>query len=364
MKAAAALGQSIWLDQIRRDWLQDGTLAGLVKDGLRGVTSNPAIFQKAITADNAYESELKRLVLDGAPAEEIYENLILEDIRATADVLQGVFDESDGTDGFVSLEVNPHFAHDTQKTIDEARHYWRLVARPNLLIKVPATGEGLPAIQTLISEGINVNVTLMFSLNQYDLVAEAYLSGLEKRLESGETLEKIASVASFFVSRVDQKIDPILERLDRKEALSIKGKIGIANAKMAYQRFKETFQGERWKALSAQGAQLQRVLYGSTSTKNPAYPDTLYVDGLIGPDTINTIPMKTIHAFEDHGTVSKTLDAGLDEAVRQLQQLEKSGVHLDNITQQLLDEGVEKFVQPFDALIDYIVKAQTRFLMA
>jgi transaldolase len=364
LKQTKALGQSIWLDQIRRSWLTRGMLAQLVENGLGGVTSNPSIFKKAIADSPDYQEDLRRLVLEGKPAEKIYETLIVDDIQHTADELKKVYEQNLGEDGYVSLEVNPHFAHDTQKTMDEARHYWKLVDRANLLIKIPATAEGLPAIQAMISEGININVTLMFSISQYDLVAEAFISGLEKRLAQGNDIDGLFSVASFFVSRIDQKVDPLLQDLNNKEAKEIQGKVGIANAKMAYQRFKETFRGPRWEALASRGAKVQRVLYGSTSTKNPAYPDTMYVDCLIGEKTINTIPLKTIEAYQDHGTASSSLERGLDEAVRQLETLSNLGIDLDNITRQLLVEGVQKFNEPYDALIDFIVDKQTELLTA
>lgn len=364
MQQVKKLGQSIWLDEIRRSWLTRGMLAELIQNGLGGVTSNPAIFKKAIVESEDYQAEVSNLVLEGRSAEEIYHRLILDDIRRTADELSLVYNREQGKDGYVSLEVNPHFAHDTQKSIEEARQYWEMVERANLLVKIPATAEGFPAIKQLTSEGININATLMFSLSQYDLVAEAYLSGLEERLRQGLSIDRIFSVASFFVSRVDQKVDPLLERIDMDEAKALQGKIGIANAKMAYQRFKSTFRGDRWEKLQGKGANLQRVLYGSTSTKNPDYPDTLYVDGLIGENTINTLPLETIEAFEDHGSVTVTLEKGLDETIRHLDQLAALGIDLDSVTQQLLDEGVRKFNEPYDALIAHIMARQTDLLMS
>jgi transaldolase len=348
------LGQSIWLDYIGRKFIEEGKLQAYVDKGLRGVTSNPAIFDEAIANSDDYDNHIRRLAVENKSVKEMYETLTVEDIQMAADVLRSVYEETHGEDGFISLEVNPHLAHETQETISEAKRLTKRVDRPNLMIKVPATTEGIPAIQTLISEGYNINVTLMFSLAQYDLVAEAYLSGLEKRLEKGGKIDQIHSVASFFVSRVDVKVDEMLDTLDTPKARSLKGKIGIANAKMAYQRFKETFDGKRWERLAAKGAHLQRVLYGSTSTKNPDYSDTLYPDNLIGRHTINTLPPETLDAFMDHGTVAPTLDKNIDLARQQLDQLAELGIDLSDVTRQLLDEGVEKFNRPYDSLIENI----------
>jgi len=358
------LGQSIWLDYIRRSLIKSGDLALHVQNGLRGMTSNPAIFEKAIAETDEYDDQIQSLALEGKSAQEIYEHLAIDDIRMAADILRPVFDESDGADGYISLEVNPHLAHEKQATIDEAKRLFETVDRPNLMIKVPATAEGLLAIQELVFEGLNINVTLMFSMAQYDMVAEAYISALEKRAAKVYDLHHIASVASFFVSRIDVKVDKMLDTYDKPEAKALKGKIGIANAKMAYQHFKKTFQGKRWDFLAEKGARLQRVLYGSTSTKNPEYSDVMYVDGLIGKHTVNTIPPKTLEAFRDHGTVALTLDQGIDEARNQLDQLEKLGIHLDDVTRDLLDEGVEKFIKPYDNLIETIAKKQANLITA
>jgi transaldolase len=358
------LGQSIWLDYIRRSLIQSGDLALYIQKGLRGMTSNPAIFEKAIAETDEYDGQIQSLALEGKTAQDIYEALAIDDIRSAADILRPVFDESEGADGFISLEVNPHLAHDRQATVKEALRLFEAVNKPNVMIKVPATAEGLLAIQELVTEGININVTLMFSMAQYDMVAEAYFSALEKRAAKAFDLHHIASVASFFVSRIDVKVDKMLDEIGTPEAKALKGKIGIANAKMAYQHFKKTFQGKRWDFLSEKGARLQRVLYGSTSTKNPEYSDVMYVDGLIGKHTVNTIPPKTLEAFMDHGTVALTLDRDVDEARKQLDQLEKVGINLDDVTRELLDEGVEKFVKPYDNLIETIAQKQADLITA
>ncbi len=350
----AGIGQAIWLDYIRRSLIVDGGLQDLIDQGVRGVTSNPAIFEKAIAQSDDYNDALRALKGEDLSAEEIYEALALEDIRMAADTLRPVYDATDGTDGFVSLEVSPDLAYKTKETIAEARRLFKTLDRPNVLIKVPATPEGIPAIETLIGEGINVNVTLMFSLQQYHDVAEAYLGGLETLASNGGDLKHTASVASFFVSRVDVMIDEMLNEMDDPRAESIQGTLGIANAKMAYQRFRATFRGDRWEALLDQGARYQRVLWASTSTKNPAYSDTLYPDNLIGPFTVNTLPPSTLEAFLDHGTVAATLESGLDRAKEQLLILDRLGIDLGQVTDDLLDEGIEKFVRPFQSLMESI----------
>jgi transaldolase len=348
------LGQSIWLDYIRRDLIISGELQNYVDKGLRGITSNPAIFEKAIAGSDDYDDALRRLAAQDKTPKNIYEELAIDDIQQAAGILLPVYEQSTGNDGYISLEVSPQLAHDTGGTVKEVRRLFAAVDRPNVMIKVPATIEGMPAIEQLTAEGININVTLMFSLDQYDKVAEAYITGLERHINEASDLSGIASVASFFVSRVDVKIDQMLDEIGTPAAQKLRGKIGIANAKMAYQRFKETFQGERWERLADHGARLQRVLYGSTSTKDPKYPDTLYADNLIGPHTVNTLPPATIDAFLDHGTTALTLEAGLDLARDQLANLEQVGIKLDEVTQQLLDEGVEKFARPFASLMEAI----------
>lgn len=351
----ADLGQSVWLDYIHRELMQSGGLRGYVDKGLRGVTSNPTIFAEAIANSDVYDNQIQKLALDGKSPEEIYEELTVEDSRLAADILRPVFDESEGNDGFFSLEVNPHLAHDKEGTMQEAFRLFKAVDRPNIMIKVPATEEGIMAFSELIEEGININVTLMFSLTQYDQVAEAFLSALETRVANVYNVRTIASVASLFVSRVDSKVDTLLDALDTPKAKSLKGKIGIANAKIAYQHFKELFQSERWEHLAEKGARIQRVLYGSTGTKNPDYSDVMYMDQLIGPNTINTAPPKTLEAFLDHGTTVLTLERNLEEARAQLEELAELGIDLDDVTHQLLMEGVKKFAKPYDSLIQTLV---------
>jgi transaldolase len=353
MNEAAAIGQAIWLDFIRRSFLDSGELGNLVGKGLRGVTSNPSIFQKAITASTDYDAAVERLVGEGSSVNDIYEALAIQDIRRACDIMQPVYGSTDGLDGYVSLEVNPKLAYDTEGTVMEARRLSSLVDRPNVMIKVPATPEGIPAIETLTGEGININVTLIFSLEQYEDSAMAYIHGLEKLAAANVDFSRVASVASFFVSRVDGKIDPKLAALGDKE---IQGKIAIANAKMAYHRFGELFSGPRWDKLAAQGARVQRPLWGSTSTKNPDYPDTLYVDELIGPHTVNTLPPETLDAFLDHGNAARTVDADVEQARQDLAQLADLGIDLDDVTSQLLGEGVDAFADSFDELMSGIAE--------
>ena len=347
----SALGQAAWLDFIRRSFIASGELASYVELGLRGITSNPTIFEKAIAGSADYDTALRPLVDAGEPVEAIYDVLSIADIRAAADVLRPVYDHSDGEDGYVSLEVNPSLAHDTHRTIDEACRLFERLERPNIMIKIPATAAGIPAIREVIARGVNVNATLIFSVSQYEAVAEAYIAGLEKLSYDRKDLSRIASVASFFVSRVDSAVDGELEAIGEAELL---GKIAIANAKVAYACFKEIISGERWQKLAAQGARVQRPLWASTSTKNPAYPDTLYVDELIGPDTVNTLPPATLRAFMDHGRVAGTLEQGLEQARQQLSRLSDLGIDLDGITKKLLVDGVTSFAKSFEALMTSI----------
>ena len=358
----AELGQAMWLDYIRRSMIDSGRLGEYVEMGLRGLTSNPSIFEKAIAGSDDYDEQIKELAAQDKSAKEIFEILSVDDIQGATDVLRPVYDETEGLDGYVSLEVSPHLAHDTEGTIEQGRSLFAKVDRPNTFIKVPATEEGYPAVETLLAEGLNINITLMFSMEQYENVTEAFLSALEKRAERGQDLSRIASVASFFVSRVDVKVDDMLDQLTSPEAEALKGKIGIANAKMVYQRFKEIFAGERWERLTAQGAQRQRVLWASTSTKNPAYPDTLYPDNLIGPHTVNTVPPDTLEAFLDHGTVASTVEQDLDEVREQLDTLAEVGIDLDTVTLELLAEGIVKFAEPVESLMGTIAtkKGQLR----
>lgn len=356
MQKVREYGQSIWLDFIRRSFMEDGGLQDYIDQGLCGVTSNPSIFDKAISEGGEYDQDIAELTADGKSTWDIYERLVIDDIKQACDVLKPVHQESGGRDGYVSLEVNPHLAHDTTGTIAEVERFWDLVDRKNLMIKVPATPEGIPAIRKLTARGYNINVTLMFSLAQYDQVSEAYISGIEGLLDGGGDPQQVHSVASFFVSRLDVKLDRMLNAINDPLADQLKGNIGIANAKMAYQRYLDVFTTNRWKALEDKGAHKQRVLYGSTSTKNPQYPDTLYPDNLIGENTINTLPPRTIEAFLDHGTLSESLTEDIDHAQSQLADLTRLGIKLDNITKELLDEGVVKFANSFDELMVSIAR--------
>ena len=358
----AELGQSIWYDNIRRALIEEGGLQALVEAGVIGVTSNPSILEKAIAGSSDYDRALAALVSKSLSEVELYEALALEDIQRAADILRPVYDRTAGVDGYVSLEVSPALAHDTAGTIVEARRLFGALDRPNILIKVPATPAGIPAIEMLIGEGININVTLMFSLAHYEVVAQAYIAGLEKLAAAGGDLSRVASVASVFVSRADTAVDRALEALGTEEALSLRGQIAIANAKVIYARFHEIFSGERWQALAAQGARVQRPLWASTSTKNPRYPDTLYVEALIGPQTVDTVPPATIEAFLDHGTVALTLEVGLEEARAQLDRLADLGIDLEVIMQQLQDDGVAAFAQAFESLLASVGEKCARLL--
>jgi transaldolase/glucose-6-phosphate isomerase len=356
VQALAGLGQSIWLDYIRRAFIESGELEEAVRNGVSGVTSNPAIFAAAIAGSADYDEALRDLGAAGLRTTQIYEALAIEDIQGAADVLRPVYERASGDDGYVSLEVSPDLAHEAEGTVEEARRLFAMVNRPNVMIKVPATAAGIPAIETLIGEGININVTLMFSLAHFDAVAEAYICGLEKLAANGGDVSRVASVASFFLSRIDSAVDGKLASSGDKRAERLLGKIAIANAKVTYQRFLETFSGARWEGLAAQGARVQRVLWASTSTKNPKYPDTMYVDSLIGPDTVNTLPPATLTAFLDHGTAAVSVTQGLADAETQLTLLAELGVDLDAVTERLQQEGVTKFVQPFRALLDSIAQ--------
>ncbi len=353
------LGQSIWLDYISRSLIASGELQKLVDQGLRGVTSNPSIFEKAIAGSADYDEDLNRLVRDGKSVTEIYEDLAMADIRSAADVLRPVYEKSGGADGYVSLEVNPALAHDTMATIAEARRLFASLERPNVLIKVPATPAGIPAIETLIGEGVNVNVTLIFSHEQYEAVATAYIAGLEKLALSGGDVGRVASVASFFISRVDTAVDKALEEIGNTE---IQGKIAIDNAKIAYSRFREIFQGESWEKLAARGGRVQRPLWGSTSSKNPAYSDTLYVDSLIGPDTVNTLPPATLDDYLDHGTVAATVDTDVEGARNRMAEVAELGIDLDAITNKVLEEGVAAFAKSFESLMASVAEKRKRVL--
>lgn len=340
-------GQSPWIDNLTRPGLRSGHLQQLVDQGIRGVTSNPTIFQKAIAGSADYDEQFAQL-LQGHSVEEAYWELVVQDITGALDVMRPVFDASNGEDGFVSLEVAPALARDTAASADAARRFAQRLDRPNLMVKIPGTAEGIAAIQAMIAEGVSINVTLIFSIPRYADVIEAYLAGLEAR--SGD-LSSIASVASFFISRVDTEIDRRLEAIGTDEALGLRGKAAVAQAKVAYALFEDRFRGPRWEALVARGARVQRPLWASTSTKNPAYPDLLYVDTLIGPSTVNTMPDPTVDAFLDHGTVARTVDVGAGEAKDVLDRIEALGVSLQDVGETLETEGVASFVKSFDELL-------------
>ena len=348
LKQLADQGQSVWIDYLSRNFVHDGDLARLVDDGVVGVTSNPTIFQGAIAEGDAYDDQIKELTATESEPKEIFLALARDDIRAACDVLRRVWDDGNGKDGWVSLEVDPNLARDTQATIDEAARLHDLVDQPNLLIKIPATREGLPAIEQTIANGIPVNVTLIFSLERHREVAEAYVRGLERLIESGGDPSKIASVASFFVSRVDTEADRRLDEIGGPEEL--KGTLAIANAKLAYQTYEEIFSGPAWERLAAAGATPQRCLWASTSTKNPAYRDVMYVEELIGPDTVNTMPRETIEAFQDHGRVERTLDRDVDAARGTFERFAEAGVDYEDVVGTLEREGVEKFAKSFREL--------------
>ena len=356
-------GQSPWLDNLRRDWLQDGTLQGLVDRGIRGVTSNPTIFAKAIAGQDTYDDEFGRLIKTKS-VEDAYWDLVVDDILAALTVLRPVYDSSGGGDGFVSVEVAPSLAHDTAGTITAARGLHERIAQPNVLVKIPATPECVPSIQQMISEGRSINVTLIFSITRYDEVIEAYLTGLETLAATGvDDLSHVASVASFFISRVDTEVDRRIEAAagspdgaaagspDGPALLARRGQAAVAQARLAYQLFTERFSGARWDALAAKGAKVQRPLWASTSTKNPAYPDLAYVDTLIGPDTVNTMPDGTVADFLDHGTIARTVDTGVEEARTLIADLASAGIDMEDVARTLETEGVASFAKSFDELV-------------
>jgi transaldolase len=345
-------GQSPWLDNLTRVYLRDGTLGRLVADGIRGVTANPTIFARAIEGSDAYDEQFATLIAQERPVEDAYWELVVHDVVDALGVLRPTFDSSGGTDGFVSVEVAPELARDTNATIAAARHLHERIAQPNLFVKIPATSEGVPAIQAMIAEGRSINITLIFSLARYAEVIDAYLAGLESLAAGGGDLTSVHSVASFFVSRVDTEVDRRLKAIGTSEALALRGQAAVAQAKLAYRLFGDRFAGERWERLAAQGAHLQRPLWASTSTKNPSSPDTLYVDSLIGPDTVNTLPEATIAAFEDHGTLARTIDSGVDHAEAVMRTLAEVGVDLDDVGRTLEDHGVASFHDSFAHVLD------------
>ncbi len=345
-------GQSAWLDNLKRGYITSGQLADLVASGVRGLTSNPTIFQKAIQGSADYDEQFSELARDNSPIIDDYWSLVLRDIRGALDVFRPVYDASNGIDGYVSVEVAPDLAHDAAGTESAARDLHERVNRRNLMVKIPGTAEGIPAIRQMIAEGRNVNVTLIFGLDRYADVMEAYIAGLETYSATpGAELDRVGSVASFFISRVDTEVDRRLDAIGTPEAAALRGTAAIAQAKLAYRLFRQTFSGPRWEALAAQGARVQRPLWASTSTKNPALPDTLYVDQLIGPDTVNTLPDGTLAAFADHGTLARTIDVGLDAADATWDGLAAVGVDMDDVAEQLEREGVSSFQKSFDELI-------------
>ena len=354
--------QSVWLDFMHRRMLMDGELKVLIEArGVRGATSNPTIFEQAIGQSDAYDDAIQRLATSGKDATAIYETLAIEDIRTACDQFRPIFEMTAGTDGFVSMEVSPRLAHDTAGTIAEARRLWQAIERPNAMIKIPGTPEGLPAITQTLAEGININITLLFAVSMYERVIDAYLKGLEQRSAALKGLEAIRSVASFFVSRVDTETDKRLEALKRPaETGPLMGTAAIANAKLAYEKYTQHFEGDRFRRLMAKGAAVQRPLWASTGTKNPKYSDTKYVDGLIGPDTVNTMPPATIEAFADHGIVARTIDKNVVEAKRQVAAIEALGVKLDDVTEFLVRDGVKKFADSFDQLLAAIEAKRTK----
>jgi transaldolase/glucose-6-phosphate isomerase len=370
LQALLGFGQSVWLDYIRRDLISTGELARLIRDdGLRGMTSNPSIFEKAIAGSKDYAAALQELARrNDLDATGIYEHLAIRDVQDAADVLRPVYDETRRRDGYVSLEVSPYLAYKTQETIDEARRLWKAVGRDNIMIKVPGTPAGIPAFRQLIAEGLNINVTLLFAQEVYEKVAEAFIAGLEDLAKRGGDLSRAASVASFFVSRIDTLVDSQLDAraknakadAERAFALGLQGKAAIANAKLTYQRYKEIFSGPRWQALAARGAQTQRVLWASTSTKNPAYSDILYVEELIGPDTVNTIPPATFDAFRDHGRPRPSLEENVDAARQAMQDLTRAGISMKQVTDQLTEDGVKLFAEAFDKLLAAVVTSSKK----
>lgn len=347
----AEQGQSPWLDNITRGYLHDGTLARRVADGIRGVTSNPTIFAKAIEGSSDYDEQFAPLVAEDRSIEHAYWELVIVDIIGALKILRPLFDASGGADGFMSLEVSPELARDTEGTIAAARGLHDRIAQPNLLVKIPATAEGVPAIQAMIAEGRSINVTLIFSLTRYAEVIEAYLCGLEAFAAAGGDLSQVKSVASFFVSRVDTEVDKRLLAAGTPEAASLSGTAAVAQAKLAYQLFRQRFSGPRWEALESRRAQLQRPLWASTSTKNPAYPDTLYVDSLIGPDTVNTLPEGTIAAFEDHGSIARTIDTGVEGSAEVMHRLIGAGIDMDDVGLTLEAAGVKSFHESFQEVL-------------
>jgi transaldolase len=349
------LGQSVWIDSLSREWLETGELDRLIReDAVVGVTSNPTIFEKALSEGGWYDDQLREVLKEESDPKEVFYRLAVEDIKGACDLLRPVWDEGGGKDGYVSMEVDPNLAYEQEATIEEALRFHEWIDRPNLFVKIPATEPGLGAIEECIARGRSINVTLTFSLDRYAEVAEAYIRGLERLVAAGGDPSRVASVASFFVSRVDTETDKRLEAIGTEEALALRGRLAIANAKLAYQRYEEIFSGTRWERLAAAGASKQRCLWASTSTKNPEYRDVMYVEELIGAETVNTMPKETIEAFQDHGRVALTLEEGVDEARRLFDELRAVGVDYDDVVETLEREGVQKFSDSFAQLLDGI----------
>jgi len=352
--------QSPWIDFIDRELIDSGKLAERVGMGIRGLTSNPTIFGKAV-ASGQYDDLIRREIAAGHDTRRIFEEIEVADCGDAADVLRLVYEEADGADGFVSIEVEPDLADDSAATLERARHLWGRLARPNVFVKIPATPAGLPAIESAIAEGININITLMFSVDVYRDVARAYISGLRRRRHAGGEIGRVASVASFFVSRVDTKVDKLLDAIGTPDALAARGQAAIANAKLAYHAYKEIFEGAEFDDLAEAGARVQRCLWASTSTKNPIYRDVMYAEELIGPRTVDTLPTETIDAFLDHGVVSRTLDVGLDEALAAIRAVESLGIRMETVTDELIVEGVASFTKSFEDLMG-VIDAQRKAL--
>ena len=358
----AKLGQSVWIDSLSREWLKTGELKRMMEeDAVTGVTSNPTIFQKAMAEGDWYDDQIRNVIAQESDVKEIFLQLAMSDIEEACDLLRAAWDEGDGKDGYVSMEVDPNMAYDTSATIDEAARFHEWVDRPNLYVKIPATADGLPAIEEMIARGRNINVTLIFSLDRHMEVADAYIRGLERLVESGGDPKTVGSVASYFVSRVDTEADSRLDEVGHPE---LKGKLAVANAKLAYQNYKDKFSGPRWDALAEKGASPQWCLWASTSTKNPEYRDVLYVEELIGPGTVNTMPYETVEAFQDHGEVALTLEEGVDEARAVFEQLAAAGVDYDDVTATLEREGVDKFIDSFRELGDGIESKRQQLVTA
>jgi transaldolase len=372
MTKLQAQKQSVWMDFMSRTFVREGELARMIEeDGLQGATSNPTIFEKAIGHSADYDDDTRRLVSEGADVDHVYEALVVEDIQGALDLFRPVYDRTDGLDGYVSLEVSPLLAHDREKTAIEAKHYWERLDRPNAMIKIPGTAECVPAIEESLADGLNINVTLLFSVEAYEAVAHAYIRALKRRVEAGQPIDHIASVASFFVSRLDTEIDARLDAMIKDESdparkshlESLKGKAAVANAKIAYQAYERIFSGPEWEALAAKGAKVQRLLWASVGVKTPAYPDTMYIDELIGPDTVSTMPPDTYQAFRDHGRAvdSPTLTADQAGAHKVMADLAEVGIDLTDVTDHLLRDGVKKFAKSFDDLLGAVRSKREQF---